>query len=217
MDFVKRVLQFDHKIVVEAKGKAGGLCMMWKKGISASLVEFEKNLIAVKISDAISEWLFVGFYGPPYYSKKKRAWVNLTGLLESYQGPWVCMGDFNFIVNEEEKKGGRKGSSSSPNYLKELMFEFGAIDLGYSGSKFTWAKGRWGNASIKRRLDRGIANISWRLAFPKAAISHLGAIKSDHTPILLDTNPDEDFAHRPFRFEVAWLRDNSCVPVIERA
>ena len=137
MDFVKRVLKFDYKIVVEAKGKAGGLCIMWKAGIFASLVEFEKNLIAVKISDAMSKWLFVGFYGPPYYSKKKRAWVNLTGLLETYQGPWVCMGYFNFTVNEEEKKGGRKGSSSAPNYLKELMFEFGAIDLGYSGSKFT--------------------------------------------------------------------------------
>lgn len=84
MEFVKSVLQFDYKIVVEAKRKAGGLCIMWKEGISASPVEFEKNLIAVKISDAISEWLFVSFYGPPYYSKKKKAWVNLTGLLEAY-------------------------------------------------------------------------------------------------------------------------------------
>ncbi|XP_075640364.1 uncharacterized protein LOC142612127 [Castanea sativa] len=153
--------QFDYKIVVEAKGKAGGLCIMWKEGISASPVEFEKNLIA------ISEWLFVGFYGPPYYSKKKKAWVNLTGLLEAYQGPW--------------------------------------------------AKGRWGSAAIKRRLDRGIANISWRLAFPKAVISHLGAIELDHTPIMLDTNPNEEFGHRPFRFEAAWLRDNNCIPVIEKA
>jgi len=97
------------------------------------------------------------------------------------------------------------------------MFDFGAIDLGYSGNKFTWAKGRWGNAMIKRKLDRGIANISWRLAFPKASLSHLGAIMSDHTPILLDTNPVEDFAHRPFHFEVAWLRDERCLPVIEKA
>nr|POF10195.1 hypothetical protein CFP56_14135 [Quercus suber] len=97
------------------------------------------------------------------------------------------------------------------------MFEFGAVDLGYNGSKFTWAKGKWGNASIKRRLDRGIANISWRLAFPNATISHLGAIRSDHAPILLDTNPQSTFAHRPFRFEAAWLRDNRCQPVIAQA
>ena len=62
-------------------------------------------------------------------------------------------------------------------------------------------------ASIKRRIDKGIANISWPLAFPKATISHLGAINSDHAPILLDTNPNDNFSYRPFRFEAVWLRD----------
>ena len=68
------------------------------------------------------------------------------------------------------------------------MFEFNAVDLGYSGNKFTWVRGKWGKTAIKRRLDRGMASISWRLAFSKAVISQLGVIKSNHTPILLDTN-----------------------------
>ena len=127
--------------------------------------------------------------------------------------------------------------------LKELLFEFNAVDLGFSGNKFTWAKGNWGSAPIKRRLNRGgfsgnkftwakgnwgsapikrrlnrgVASISWRLAYPNAAISHIGAIKSDHSPILLDTNPKDSFTHRPFRFEAAWLRDESCHSVIENA
>nr|POE55417.1 hypothetical protein CFP56_61559 [Quercus suber] len=97
------------------------------------------------------------------------------------------------------------------------MFDFGTIDLGCSGNKFTWAKGRWGNSTIKRILDRAITSISWRLAFPKAAISHLGAIKSGHTPILLDSSPADSFAHRPCRFEVAWTRDPRCYEVIDNA
>ena len=101
----------------------------------------------------------------------------------------MCMSDFNYVISEDEVSGGRKGCSLATNYLKEFMFEFGAIDLGFSGCKFTSAKGRWGNASIKRRLNRGIANMSWRLAYPGATIVHLGAINSDHAPILLDTNP----------------------------
>ena len=47
------------------------------------------------------------------------------------------------MVNAEEKYGGVKGGTSALNYLKELMVDLGAIDLGYSGNKFTWAKGRW--------------------------------------------------------------------------
>ena len=53
MEFVKCSLKFDYKVVVEAKGKVGELCIMWKKGISTSQVEFEKNLIAIKISSAV--------------------------------------------------------------------------------------------------------------------------------------------------------------------
>ena len=144
MESVKSSLKFDHFVVVEAKGKAGALRMLWKEGISASQVAFEENLIAVKILDAVCEWLFVGFYDPPYYTKKKKAWESLIGLLKSFQGPWVCMGDFNYTLNEDEKKGSKRGNTSETNHLKDLMFEFRAIDLGYLGSKFTWAKGNWG-------------------------------------------------------------------------
>ncbi|XP_075652129.1 uncharacterized protein LOC142622523 [Castanea sativa] len=137
-------------------------------------------------------------------------------LLEAHHGPWMCFGDFNFVLNESEATRGKKGSSST-NFLKDLMFEVGAIDLGYSGGKYTWAKGKWGKTAIKIRLDRGIANITWRLAYPKATLSHLGTIGSDHTPIVLDTSPQTKFAHRPFRFEVAWLRDERCASVIDSA
>ncbi|KAL0000485.1 hypothetical protein SO802_014266 [Lithocarpus litseifolius] len=32
-----------------------------------------------------------------------------------------------------------------------------------------------------------------------------------------DTYPEEEFTHRPYRFEAIWLRDNRCIPVIENA
>nr|XP_023923954.1 uncharacterized protein LOC112035356 [Quercus suber] len=164
---------------MEAKGRASGLCIMWKARVSIKVVEFDKNVIAVKVSDSVTDWLLVGFYGLPYYSKKKKAWGNLFALLESHQGPWACIGDFNYIMNEDEQVRGCEGSSSAINYLKELMFEYDAVNLGYSGNKFIWAK--------------------------------------DHAPIMLDTNPSDTFAHRPFRFKAVWLRDDGCRLVIEKA
>ena len=134
MDFVKSSIGFDESIVVESKGSVGGLCMMWKAGIFAHCIEFNKNLIAIRVSDPICDWIMVGFYGPPYPAKKKEAWENLSALLNSFQGPWICLGDFNFIINENESSNKKSGESSAPNYLKELMLEFGAIDLGFLGS-----------------------------------------------------------------------------------
>ena len=191
MQFILKSIKFADMCVVEAKGIAGGICMMWRSGITIQKVEFNKNLIAVKVVDAMRSWLLVGFYGPPYPAKKQKAWENLMTLLESCNCPWACLGDFNFTLedNEISTNGSRGAGDSKNNFLKELVFEFGAIDLGYSGNAFTWARGKWGSAAIKRRLDRTIANISWRLAFPDATVTHLGAINSYHKPILLDTNP----------------------------
>ena len=70
---------------------------------------------------------------------------------------------------------------------------------------------------LRERLDRGIFSMSWRLAFPKATIQHLGAINSDHSSILLDTQPANHYLPRPFKFEVAWTRDTKCFGIIAKA
>lgn len=53
MDSIRRSINFDHLLVVEAKGKAGGLCMMWKSGWTVKQAEYNKNLIAMSISDSV--------------------------------------------------------------------------------------------------------------------------------------------------------------------
>ena len=110
MDKVLNSIGFSKKLVVDAKNTAGGLCLMWKSSVSVSLVDFNKDLIAVKVSDAIYNWIFVGFYRPSYASKKKKAWENLFVLLESIHIPQVYVGDFNFTTSEDEKFCGKKGS-----------------------------------------------------------------------------------------------------------
>lgn len=157
----------------------------------------------------------MGFYGPFYASKKAKAWMNLMTFLESVQCPWVYIGAFNYTLSQEDILGGSMGFTSTTNHLKDLMFEFRAIDLGFSKNKFTWAKYKFKIVVVKSRLDRGITSIAWRLAFPKAYISHLKAISSNHSPLLLDTYPKDSFAQRPFCFEATWTRDLRCYFVIE--
>ena len=71
---------FDHLFVVEAKGKARRFCILWKYGLSVKEVEYNKNLIAVKINNLACEWLMVGFYGPPYPSKKEEGMGKSHGI-----------------------------------------------------------------------------------------------------------------------------------------
>ena len=113
------------------------------------VIKFNKHLIAAKVSDSVCDWCFIGFNGPPYVGKKKKkkkekkekkrkARENLNGLLETIHGPWICMGDFNLTNSDDEKWGGTREGSSTPNFLKDIMFELGIVDLGFSGKNFTW-------------------------------------------------------------------------------
>ena len=47
MEYVKRRVGFNEKVVIEAKGRVGGLCLMWKNNVQIEVVEFNKYLIAV--------------------------------------------------------------------------------------------------------------------------------------------------------------------------
>jgi hypothetical protein len=97
------------------------------------------------------------------------------------------------------------------------MFELGAVDLGSSGNNFTWCNKKWGKDCIKQRLDRGIPNIHWRLAFPRVAVYHLGAINFDHASLLIDTNPADGTYPRPFCFEAMWANDPRIFIVVDDA
>ena len=88
-------------------------------------------------------------------------------LLESHHGPWVCIGDFNFVLNEEEIAGGKKGYSSTNNYLSELMFEFGAIDLGYTKRRYTWAKGNMGKSLNQKTAGQRHCKYIMEAGLPK--------------------------------------------------
>ena len=84
MEEVKNSIGFFGKLVVDAKGKVGGLRLMWKWEVNVEVEEFNKNLLAVKIKEALCEWLLVGFHGPSYLAKKRKAWENLCAILESF-------------------------------------------------------------------------------------------------------------------------------------
>ena len=214
MDQVMNFLNFSFNFVVDAKGLSRGICLMWKASSAVKLVDFNKDLIAVNISDIACAWNLVGFYGPHYVVKKRKTWENLVAF---FRCPWLCLGDFNYTLNDDESNGCKKRRPSFNNFLQELMFNTSAIDLGFSSNQYNGPKENGGNAAIKKRLYRAICSISWRLTYLKASVSHLEAIQLDHAPILFVLNPTGPFAHRPFRFEVAWIRDPGCYDIINNA
>ncbi|KAG5595838.1 hypothetical protein H5410_037070 [Solanum commersonii] len=84
--------------------------------------------------------------------------TQLEGLTEVQNIPWLVGGDFNVIMNEEEKQGGMNFNQYEALDFGQCINNCELMELKYSGSKFTWWNGRIEGGCIFKRLDRVFGN-----------------------------------------------------------
>lgn len=85
------------------------------------------------------------------------------------------------------------------------------LDLGYSGSKFTWSKHFASGQSIWEWLDRAFCTNDWLQWFAGTNVFHLTSTTLDHTPIwIVPDGLEPPPSSKPFRFEEMWLSDKGC-------
>ena len=77
----------------------------------------------------------------------------------------MLAGDCDAHVTVEEKQGYQYHVFSSMKEFKQCLEQCGLLDLGFSGSKFTWPKGK-----VKESLNRTMGSASWKALFPKAEV-----------------------------------------------
>jgi hypothetical protein len=212
-------LGYFHMLHAPPSGSKGGLLLAWRHGVDIECISSSVNIINVWCySDPVhSPWLLSCIYGPPEAQNKPAFWNSLLDVGLGFKGPWMCIGDFNVVVSQSEKFGGRPYACSSNDTFHGFLNSFGMIDLGFTGNPFTWSNKRRGDQLIKERLDRGVANPQWIHLFPHFSVRHLPAHSSDHNPILLDTAASDLSLPRPFRFEEFWTYDPTCGLTISSA
>lgn len=92
------------------------------------------------------------------------------------------------------------------------------MDLGATGSNFTWHRNRNGLRIVSKRLDRALSDCSWRMAFPEAGVENLCRLYSDHHPIILRCGGVSSCrGDRPFRFEAFWASHQDFLDVVREA
>nr|XP_009620919.1 uncharacterized protein LOC104112639 [Nicotiana tomentosiformis] len=143
-------------------------------------------------------------------------WNNLYCLASDMELPWLVGGDFNVILNEEEKIG---GLPVYPPEYEDFAFYVNSCELfdtGHTGSPFTWWNGRANEECIFKRLDRIFVNQKFNSLFPRIDVEHLIRIGSDHAPLLMTCG--EDVAHfiKPFRFLNFWTTHESFNAVVKQ-
>ncbi|CAI0537490.1 unnamed protein product, partial [Linum tenue] len=127
-----------------------------------------------------SAWILLAIYASPRPVERQNLWEELVGFSDASSLPWLLIGDFNEISSSAEKLG---GTNVPPRRLFPLARNINNCGLVY----FTWCRRDSRYGILQKRLDRGVFNTDWRLQFPEASITHLPRVKSDHCPLLLQT------------------------------
>ncbi|GMI77447.1 hypothetical protein HRI_001414000 [Hibiscus trionum] len=176
---------FPHSHRVEAVGFAGGIWIAWWDTVALDIIinHFQFVHFRVTVKKSGFSFLSTAIYGSPCSTKRKRLWANLHRLATTTRSPWILFGDFNTTLLDNERKGCAASSKPSPAF-KDLLYDHGLRDMGYSGLDYTWTRD---NAYV--RLDRFICNSYWDSEFHDSHVEHLLRVGSDHRPILLSVGP----------------------------
>jgi hypothetical protein len=134
----------------------------------------------------------------------------------------MVIGDWNEILYSHEKEGGNPRPLHFMQAFRDALTDCSLEDLGYTGDIFTWRRKRTRHGpGIRERLDRACANESWAQLFPYASLANLDMIRSDHRPILMDSDYYRTTANsgkiKRKRFEGKWLNEEGIQEVVQTA
>jgi hypothetical protein len=91
---------------VASSGSNGGLVLTWGPGVELEcFILNNNNISAWCYSDPPNSlWIISCIYGPPVRKDKFAFWEKLSAIGENFDSSWLCIGDFNHVLNQSEKK-----------------------------------------------------------------------------------------------------------------
>ncbi|CAN1191888.1 hypothetical protein LINPERHAP2_LOCUS41265 [Linum perenne] len=201
-------MKLTHGTYVEPEGRGGGLALWWTKDVSLQILRQTPNYIDVKWVEGEDRYItFV--YGAPIAQEREKVWEEIEEFKRPPSTPWCLIGDFNAIRTQDEKQGG------APVALRRLQ-QFNDAIFRCMGEPFTWCNNNRQGNEIKQRIDRGFCNGGWNEIFPRSRICHELRYRSDHCPIVLQTEYESDRrGKRRFFYEKGWQMMDGYNEVVE--
>ncbi|XP_031124210.1 uncharacterized protein LOC116026924 [Ipomoea triloba] len=158
-DKVCRKLALDQWMRIEALGFSGGIWIMWNECwiVDIRLTHPQFALVDI-IYESNRKWNLACVYGSPSLHLRNRLWENLGRVQGSIEGPWMAIGDFNSITCAEEVSNPDTFAANRCTKFKAWLDREGMVDIGFSGPKFTWTRGKNSEHFRGARLDRAVCS-----------------------------------------------------------
>eukprot|EP00253_Pinus_taeda_P004488 PITA_04488 len=208
-------------ITVSARGSLGGLATLWTED-KYQLIKTHETLhwIFTEIIHLVSKLAIslVNLYVPVNYSEKRDCWNSLPAFLEQETPNNIILaGDLNIVLKAKEKRGGTNSKDPMVVVVEELAQQWDLQDFNPIQGLFTWSNNRTRTEQISARLDRFLVQISLFMNKKIITTKILPKLSSDHKPIQLYLEDEEDLGPIPFRFYPQWIEREGFFETVKAA
>lgn len=145
----------------------GGLALLRKQNVQLDVISSDANCIETCITFEGKKFHSSFIYGNKDRGLRKSLWNQLLVKATARYTTWFLTGDFNDLLNANEKVGGPDRPEGLFSDLRTFFSEGDLYDLRHSGDPLSW-RGQRGTHFFRCRLDRAIANSDWVATFPTA-------------------------------------------------
>ncbi|XP_060210575.1 uncharacterized protein LOC132637513 [Lycium barbarum] len=149
-------------------------------------------------------------------SERIELWEDIYHLSNTLSCSWLVGGDFNVVLNDEEKI---RGNPVQPQDIEDFAFCIISCELeevNFKGSPFTWWNGRADAACIFERLDRMLVNSLLLDNFGHIEVEHLARTCSDHAPLMCSYGDKHQKLVKPFKFISFWIEHASFLDTVRQ-
>ena len=87
----------------------------------------------MKVTSSTFEFIFSTVYASPRFHKRCILWNNLKNVANLHEKPWIIAGDFNEVLADGDKFGGRAINSNRSLLFKDCLGYCNMIDMGSLG------------------------------------------------------------------------------------
>jgi exonuclease III len=206
---------------VSARGTSGGLATLWTEDLFLLNKYYEtQHWIYTELQHKASKFSIslCNLYVPVSYAEKRECWNSLSSFLEEASPNNVIIaGDLNIVMKPKEKRGGTRLRDPMLSKVEEITQTWDLLDFNPIQGLYTWTNNRTGLDHISARLDRFLVQSTILLNNKIITTKILPKLTSDHKPIQLLLEEEEDLGPIPFRFSPQWIEREGFLETVKTA
>ncbi|XP_019235628.1 PREDICTED: uncharacterized protein LOC109215961 [Nicotiana attenuata] len=142
-----------------------------------------------------AEQFIHAIYGLHTIEDRRGLWDGLRNIQRSQQDPLLAMGDYNAVLQAEDRKYGNPVSEIETKDFSDFLFDTGVTEMKSVGREYTWT-----NTRIYSKIDRALVNSEWCIKYHYLEANIMDPHFSDHSPLCFKLKEELQGGPRPFRF-----------------